>query len=88
MTTANDRPRARAGTSGIGGKCMSDAHEVSSSVEGLRQRRLDDAAVGSVRGLTDLEPWRALRDRGATQEAAVAQAGAALERWLEAQPAS
>ena len=31
ITTANERPRANAGTSGIGGKCISDAHDMSSS---------------------------------------------------------
>ena len=31
MTIANERPRANAGTSGIGGKWMIDAHDISSS---------------------------------------------------------
>ena len=36
----------------------------------------------SLRALTDLEVWRTLRDQGATPEAAVDQASAAVERWL------
>jgi hypothetical protein len=31
ITTANERPRANAGTSAIGGKCISDAQDMSSS---------------------------------------------------------
>ena len=31
MTTANERPRANAGTSGSGGKWITDAHVISSS---------------------------------------------------------
>ena len=31
ITTANERPRANAGTSGIGGKWITDAHDMSSS---------------------------------------------------------
>ena len=56
-------------------------------VESLRPRRADGAAVASVRALTDLEVWRALRGQGATPDAAVEQASTAVERWLEAQPA-
>ena len=52
-------------------------------VESLRPRRPD---IASMRALTDLEVWRTLRDRGATPDAAVEQASAAVEQWLEAQP--
>ena len=53
-------------------------------VEALRPARPDGASVASLRALTDLEVWRALRDRGATPEDAVEQASAAVERWLAA----
>ena len=56
-------------------------------VETLRPLSPDSASVASLRALTDLEVWRTLRDQGATPEAAVEQASAAVERWLEAQPA-
>lgn len=56
-------------------------------VEALRPQRADSSSVASLRALTDLEVWRALRDGGATPEAAVDQASATVERWLEAQPA-
>lgn len=55
--------------------------------EALRPRRSDRASMASVRALTDLEVWRTLRDRGATPDAAVEQASATVERWLEAHPA-
>jgi AcrR family transcriptional regulator len=55
--------------------------------EALRPQRPDSSSVGAVRALTDLEMWRALRHQGATPEAAVEEASAAVERWLEAQPA-
>ncbi len=61
-----------------------DAHVV----EALRPLRPDSASVASLRALTDLEVWRTLRDQGATPEAAVDQASAAVERWLEARPRS
>jgi AcrR family transcriptional regulator/DNA-binding transcriptional ArsR family regulator len=51
--------------------------------EALRPRRPDSSSVASVRALTDFEVWRALRDQGATTEAAVEQASAAVGRWLE-----
>jgi AcrR family transcriptional regulator len=54
--------------------------------EALRPRRPDDSSVASVRALTDLEVWRTLRDEGATPEAAVDQATAVVERWLEGHP--
>jgi AcrR family transcriptional regulator len=56
-------------------------------VEALRPLRPDSSSVTSLRALTDLEVWRTLRDQGATPEAAVDQASAAVERWLEARPA-
>ena len=55
--------------------------------EALCPRPSDIASVASLRALTDLEVWRTLRDGGATPEAAVEEASAAVERWLEAQPA-
>jgi AcrR family transcriptional regulator len=55
--------------------------------EALRPRRPDSSWVASLRALTDLEVWRALRDQGATPEAAVEQASTAVERWLEGHPA-
>src|SRR4051794_24965685 len=56
-------------------------------VEAVRPLRPDPSSVASLRALTDLEVWRALRDQGATPESAVDQASAAVERWLDAQPA-
>jgi AcrR family transcriptional regulator len=56
-------------------------------VEALRPLRPDSFSVASLRALTDLEVWRTLRDQGATPEAAVDRASAAVERWLEAKPA-
>lgn len=56
-------------------------------VEALRPLRPDSSSVASLRALTDLEVWRTLRDHGVTPGAAVDQASAAVERWLEAQPA-
>jgi DNA-binding MarR family transcriptional regulator len=53
-------------------------------VEAVRPRRPDSSAVASLRALTDVEVWRTLRDHGDTPEAAVDQASAAVERWLEA----
>lgn len=53
----------------------------------LRPARPDAASVASLRAFTDVEVWRALRHEGATPEAAVEEATAAVERWLEAQPA-
>jgi hypothetical protein len=54
--------------------------------EAPRPLRPDDSSVASLRALTDLEVWRTLRDQGATPDAAVEHASAAVERWLEAQP--
>ena len=56
-------------------------------VEALHAQRPGSPSVAALRALTDLEVWRALRDQGATPDAAVEQASAAVERWLEAQPA-
>ncbi len=55
--------------------------------EALGPLRPDSSSVASLRALTDLEVWRTLRHQGATPEAAVEQASAAVERWLEARPA-
>ena len=55
--------------------------------EALRPRRPGNPSLASLRALTDLEVWRTLRDQGATPEAAVEQASAAVERWLEGHPA-
>jgi len=57
------------------------------ATEALRPRRPDESSVASVRALTDLEVWRTLRAQGATSEAAVEQASATVERWLEGHPA-
>jgi AcrR family transcriptional regulator/DNA-binding transcriptional ArsR family regulator len=43
----------------------------------------DAEIVASVRALTDLEVWRALRAAGASPAASVEDASAALGRWLE-----
>ena len=56
-------------------------------VEALRPQHPDTSSVAPVRALTDLEVWRTLRHQGATPDAAVDQASAAVERWLEARPA-
>ncbi len=56
-------------------------------IEAIRAQRPDGSSVAGVRALTDLEVWRTLRAQGATPDAAVGQASAAVERWLEAQPA-
>ena len=52
--------------------------------EALRPLHPDSSSVASVRALTDLEVWRTLRHQGATPAAAVDQASAAVERWLDA----
>jgi AcrR family transcriptional regulator len=56
-------------------------------LEALRPLRSDSSSVASLRALTDVEVWRTLRHEGAAPEAAVDQASAAVERWLEARPA-
>ena len=50
--------------------------------EALRPEHPDGSSLTSVRALTDVEVWRTLRDQGATPDAAVEQASAAVERWL------
>jgi AcrR family transcriptional regulator/DNA-binding MarR family transcriptional regulator len=55
--------------------------------EALRLRRPEPSSIASVRALTDVTMWRALRDQGASPDASVQQASAAVERWLEARPA-
>jgi AcrR family transcriptional regulator/DNA-binding transcriptional ArsR family regulator len=55
--------------------------------ESLRPLRPDGVSIASLRALTDLEVWRTLRDQGVAPDAAVDQASAAVERWLEARPA-
>lgn len=77
---ANDVPAARESAD-----ALDDALDAL-VVEALRPSLPDSAAVATVRGLTDLEVWRTLRDQGATPEAAVEQASAAVERWLESRP--
>ena len=54
--------------------------------EALRPRRPDPAAIASVRALTDVTVWRALRDQGASPADSVQRARAAVEQWLEAHP--
>jgi AcrR family transcriptional regulator/DNA-binding transcriptional ArsR family regulator len=54
--------------------------------EGLRPRRPDPSSIASVRALTDVTMWRALRDQGASPAASVQEASATVERWLEARP--
>ncbi len=54
--------------------------------EALGPRRPDSTRVASVRALTDLEMWRAIRDQGATPEEAVEQATATVGRWLRGRP--
>ena len=56
--------------------------------EALRPLHPDSSAVASVRALTDLEVWRTLREPGTAPEAAVDQASAAVERWLETRAGS
>ena len=48
------------------------------------QSRPDPASIASVRALTDVTMWRALRDQGASPADSVQQASAVVERWLEA----
>jgi hypothetical protein len=55
--------------------------------EAVHAPRPDSPSVTSVRALTGLEVWQALRDEGATPEAAVDHASVAVERWLETHPA-
>jgi AcrR family transcriptional regulator len=56
-------------------------------LEALRPQHADASSIASVRALTDLTMWQALRDQGASQSGTVKQASTVVERWLEAQPA-
>jgi AcrR family transcriptional regulator/DNA-binding transcriptional ArsR family regulator len=53
--------------------------------EALKPLDPDAVTIASVRALTDLEVWRALRDAGASPAASVEDASAALGRWLDTQ---
>ncbi len=53
--------------------------------EALRPIDPDAETIASVRALTDLEVWRALREAGASPDASVDDASATLERWLESE---
>ena len=55
--------------------------------EALRPRQPDPSSIASVRALTDVTMWRALRDQGASPDASVQQASAVVEGWLEARTA-
>ena len=62
--------------------------EVDATIDALVAEALgapgeDASNVASVRALTDLTMWRALRDQGASPAASAEQASAAVERWLE-----
>ena len=54
--------------------------------EALRPRQADASSIASVRALTDVTMWRALRDQGVSAAASVEQATVAVERWLEGRP--
>lgn len=56
--------------------------------EALGPERGDAASVASVRALTDLSVWQALRDVGASPADGAEQAASAVEAWLEHGPAS
>ena len=63
--------------------------QVSASVEALVEEALkpidpDAETIASVRALTDLEVWRALREAGASPGDSVKDASAAVDRWLDA----
>jgi AcrR family transcriptional regulator/DNA-binding transcriptional ArsR family regulator len=55
--------------------------------EALRPRRPDPSSIASVRALTDVTMWRALRDQGASPAASVEKASAVVEQWLDTRPA-
>jgi len=57
------------------------------ATEALPPNRRDPWSLASVRALTAVEVWQALRDSGATSSAAVEQGTAAVERWIAAHPA-
>ena len=52
--------------------------------ESLQARRADPTSVTTLRALSDVTIWRALRDQGASPATSVQQASTAIERWLEA----
>jgi AcrR family transcriptional regulator len=54
------------------------------AAEAVPPQRRDSSSVASIRALTDLEVWRALRNGGAAPETAVDEVSAAVERWLAA----
>ena len=54
--------------------------------EALRDRGPDGRSIASLRALTDVEVWRALREQGASHDAAVEEMSSAVERWLDAHP--
>ena len=63
--------------------------QVSASVDALVEEALkpidpDAETIASVRALTDLEVWRALREAGASPGDSVKDASAAVDRWLDA----
>jgi AcrR family transcriptional regulator len=63
--------------------------QVSATVEAMVAEALkpidpDAETIASVRALTDLEVWRALREAGASPGDSVEDASAALDRWLDA----
>jgi AcrR family transcriptional regulator len=55
--------------------------------EALGPGRGDSESVASVRALTDVSVWQALREAGASSEAGVEQTASAVEAWLEGHPA-
>jgi AcrR family transcriptional regulator len=54
--------------------------------EALRPARADAASIASVRALTDVTVWRALRDQGASARETVEKASEAVEGWLQGRP--
>ena len=55
-----------------------------SSPSRCRHGELTPTSVTTLRALSDVTIWRALRDQGASPAASVQQASTAIERWLEA----
>jgi AcrR family transcriptional regulator len=62
-----------------------DASVAALVAEALRPIDPNTETIASVRALTDLEVWRALREAGASPSASVEDASAAVERWLDSQ---
>ncbi len=81
--TAGRRERKHVGAVDESMDVLDDAFDAL-VVEAVSPLRPDGSSVASLRALTDIEVWRALRHQGATQEAAVDEASAAVERWLDA----